>query len=170
MVFTINKTAGVQSARDLNGNTLTFGPNGVTHSSGKGIAFVRDGQGRITQITDPNGNIQTYTYDANGDLITHTDALGNTSRYLYNLSHGLLEIRDPRGLRPVRNEHDEAGRLVAHIDAAGHRIEYTRNLGARQELVQDRLGRVTLFDYDVDGNVLAQTDALGNTQTFTYLL
>ncbi len=167
-IFVINKTSGVQSVREPNGNTLSFGPNGITHSSGKSITFTRDPQGRITQITDPNGNIQTYGYDANGDLVSYTDPLGNTSRYLYNLSHGLLEIRDPRGIRPVRNEYDAQGRLVAHIDAEGNRIEYTHNIGARQELVTDRLGRATLFNYDAQGNVLSQTDPLGNTKSFTY--
>ena len=166
-IFVINKTSGVQSVREPNGNTLSFGPNGITHSSGKSITFTRDPQGRITQITDPNGNIQTYGYDANGDLVSYTDPLGNTSRYLYNLSHGLLEIRDPRGIRPVRNEYDAQGRLVAHIDAEGNRIEYTHNIGARQELVTDRLGRATLFNYDAQGNVLSQTDPLGK-KSFTY--
>src|SRR5262249_7548800 len=95
-VLTIDKTAGVQSLRDLNGNTLTFGLNGISHSSGKGIAFTRDAQGRITQLTDPNGNSQTYVYDGNGDLASHTDPAGNVTHFLYNYSHGLIEIQDPR--------------------------------------------------------------------------
>jgi RHS repeat-associated protein len=167
-VFTISKTAGVQSVRDPNGNTLTIGPNGVTHSSGKGIAFLRDGQGRVTQITDPNGNIQRYSYDANGDLVSHTDALNNVTRILYSLQHGLIEVRDPTGARPIRNEYDSEGRLIAHIDSLGNRVEYTHNTGARQEIIEDREGGITVLNYDAAGNVINKTDPLGGVTLYTY--
>ena len=93
----IHVTEGVKKVTDLNGNTLTFGPNGITHSAGKGMIFTRDAEGRITQITDPAGNIRTYAYDANGDLISATDQVGNIARYKYNRSHGLIDIMDPAG-------------------------------------------------------------------------
>ena len=51
----IHVTEGVKKVTDLNGNTLTFGPNGITHSAGKGVIFTRDAEGKITQITDPRG-------------------------------------------------------------------------------------------------------------------
>jgi YD repeat-containing protein len=153
----IDRRAGVQSVRDLNGNTLTFGPTGITHSAGPGITFTRDPLGRITRIADPRGNSNTYTYDANGDLVRHTDPEGNTTQFLYNFSHGLLDIRDPRGLRPVRNEYDAAGRLIRHIDAFGKVIAYTHDLTTRQEIITDRLGRLTVHEYDAAGNVVRTT-------------
>ncbi|MBZ5558675.1 MAG: PASTA domain-containing protein [Acidobacteriia bacterium] len=167
-VYIISKTGGVQKVTDPNGNTLTFGPNGIVHSSGASILFARDGQGRVTQITEPNGSVLHYTYDANGDLSSFVDALGNTTRYLYNLSHGLLEIRDPLGRRPVRNEYDDSGRLIAHVDAEGHRIEYTHDLNTRQDVVEDRNGFVTVYQYDTQGNVVSITDPLGATTSYTY--
>jgi RHS repeat-associated protein len=167
-VFVINRTLGLQSIREPNGNTLTIGPNGITHSSGSSVAFDRDAQGRITRVTDPNGAAQTYEYDANGDLVRHVDPLGNATRYFYNLSHGLIEIRDPRGIRPVRNEYDADGRLVATIDADGQRIEYQRTPGVREEIIRDRLGHPTVIAYDAQGNVTAITDPLGHVSTFGY--
>jgi RHS repeat-associated protein len=167
-VITIDRTAGVQKVRDLNGNTLTFGPNGIIHSAGKSITFIRDAQQRITQITDPKGNTQSYTYDANGDLKSHTDPAGNTTSFLYNFRHDLIEIKDPRGIRPVRNEYDDAGRLVKHIDAFGKEITYTHNIGVREEIITDRLGNVTKHEYDDKGNVVRTTDANGGTTERTY--
>ena len=105
----IHVTEGVKKVTDLNGNTLTFGPNGITHSAGKGVIFTRDPDGRITQITDPAGNIRTYAYDANGDLISATDQVGNIARYKYNRSHGLIDIMDPAGNHAARNEYDSVG-------------------------------------------------------------
>ena len=68
----IHVTEGVKKVTDLNGNTLTFGPNGITHSAGKGVIFTQRGE-QITQITDPAGHIRSYAYDVNGDLISATD-------------------------------------------------------------------------------------------------
>ena len=166
--FVINKTAGVQSAKDLNGNTLTFTPGGIIHSSGASVAFTRDAQGRITKMTAPDGKISNYTIDANGDLFSYADPAANTTRYYYNLSHGVIEVIDPRGLRPLKNEYDASGRLVAHVDAQGRRVEYTHTIGTRQETVLDRNGGQTLYEYDAAGNIVKVTDPLGKVRSFTF--
>ena len=89
--------SAASSITDLNGNTVTFGASSITHSSGVGLALLRDGQGRITQITDPNGGVQTYAYDAAGDLASHTSAVGNVTRFSYDAEHNLTG--DPRSER-----------------------------------------------------------------------
>ena len=146
-------TGTVTRIADRNGNTVAFGPTGIIHSAGKSVSFTRDGQGRITAVTDPMGHVQTCTYDVNGDLSSHADAQGNHTTFLYNYDHGLIEIRDPRGLRPIRNEYDEAGRLVSTTDAFGKTITYTHDLGANREVITDRLGHTTTHVYDDLGNV-----------------
>jgi RHS repeat-associated protein len=166
--FVINKTAGVQSAKDRNGNTLTFNANGIIHSAGASVTFNRDPLGRITTMTAPDGKVTTYTTDANGDLSAFTDPGGNITRYYYNLSHGVIEIKDPRGLRPLKNEYDASGRLVAHIDSQGRRIEYTHTIGVRQEIVLDRNGGQSVYEYDAAGNVVKITDPLGKIRSFTF--
>ncbi|MCD4811316.1 putative Ig domain-containing protein [bacterium] len=168
MVYVINQNTGIKTITDPNGNTLTYGSDGIIHSAGKSIVFTRDAQGRITRITDPKGGVIIYEYDAGGDLIATTDQEGNTTRYGYNSSHGLLDIEDPRGITPARNVYDDDGRLIAHIDAYGNRIEYTHNVDTRQEIVKDRLGNISVYEYDDDGNVLSETDPLGHTIGYTY--
>ena len=167
-VYLIDKFDGVKQVQCTTGPTLTIGPNGITHSTGKGISFSRDSQGRIIQITDPNGNVQEYSYDANGDLIGHTDAEANQTTFKYNYRHGLLEIDDPRGVRAIRNEYDDAGRLISSTDAVGKTAEFSHDLVARTETVTDRLGHITVYAYDDKGNVIKQTDALGHETTFIY--
>jgi len=164
----IDQHAGLQSMTDTNGNTLSITPGGVIHSSGKGIAFTRDAQGRITQITDPAGNAMTYTYDANGDLVSFKDRENNVIAFTYNSTHGLLTIKDPRGLQPLRNEYDNEGRLISQTDAFGKVIRFTHDLNARQEVTTDRLGNTTVYAYDERGNVLRVIDAQGNITNRTY--
>ena len=167
-IYIIDQESGVESIIDLNGNSITFGEDGIIHSAGKSVTFSRDAEGRITQITDPMGNIITYQYDFYGDLVAVTDQEGNTTRFTYNARHDLLDIIDPRGLIPARNEYDNDGRLIATTDANGNRVEFTHNIGTRQEVVTDRLGYITVYEYDDDGNVVSQTDSMGNTTSYTY--
>jgi RHS repeat-associated protein len=164
----IHKTLGVESVRDPNGNTLSFSVNGIIHSGGKSVLFQRDTEGRITQLTDPGGNVQTYSYDVNGDLTRHTDAENNTTQYAYNGSHGLIRVDDPSGNQAIRNEYDSDGRLLSSTDANSNRIQYVHNPGARQSLIIDQLGGATVYEYDVKGNVLTQTDPLGGVTAYSY--
>ena len=167
-VILISRTAGVKQIRDRSGNTVTFAPGGITHSAGKSIVFNRDAQGRITTVTDPLGNAQTYAYDINGDLGSHTDAEGRRTGFLYNYDHGLIEIQDPRGIRPIRNDYDDAGRLIRSTDAYGKAITYTHDLGANREVITDRLGNATIHVYDDLGNVTQTADALGGVTNRSY--
>jgi RHS repeat-associated protein len=166
--YDLDQGFGVKSVRDTNGNTVIYSTSGVTHSSGKSIAFSRDAKGRITRITDPGGKVITYSYDINGNLASVTDQGGNVTSYTYNSTHGLVDIIDPLGRRAVRNEYDASGRIIAHIDADGKRIEYTHDVAGRQEVVKDRNGNLTVFIYDDQGRVLQKTDPLGKTVSYTY--
>lgn len=167
-IYIINQDSGLESITDTNGNQITFGPNGITHSSGKNVTFTRDSEGRITKITDPKGNIISYVYDFYGDLIKVTDQEGNTTTFTYNSEHSIIDIYDPRGIRPAKNEYDNDGRLIAHIDAEGNRVEYQHDINGKQEVVKDRLGNLTVYNYDDKGNVTRITNAYGNITQYTY--
>jgi RHS repeat-associated protein len=168
--FIVNQSGGLQSVKDTNGNSLTISANGITHSSGKSVTFTRDPQGRITAITDPNGKSNVYTYDADGDLISYKDREENTTSFTYEptIAHHLKSIVDPLNRTPIRNDYDASGRLLKHIDSNGNEIIYTHNLAESVEIVTDRLGNPTTFEYDAHGNVLKKRDALGHETVFSY--
>jgi RHS repeat-associated protein len=168
VVYALDESFGVRTITDTNGNVVTYSASGIVHSRGKSIAFARDAENRITQITDPLGGTISYEYDTSGDLASVTDQLGNKTTYTYNSEHGLTDIKDPRGITPIKNIYDDSGRLVAHIDAHGNRIEYTHNIAGKQTIVKDRNGNQTVFIYDSKGRVLSKTDPLGNTTEYTY--
>jgi RHS repeat-associated protein len=164
----LERGAGITGIEDLNGNTVSITPNGIVHSDGTSVAFIRDTQGRITRIVDPHGNTLSYVYDANGDLTEFVDQVQNRTTFTYDFLHNVQEIVDPLGRRPVRAEYDANGRLVAVIDANGNRSTVDHDLDARREVITDRLGNVAVYEYDARGNVVRSTDPLGHVTTMTY--
>src|SRR5262249_20875853 len=48
--YVMGATGELRSITDLQGNSLTFTPNGILSSTGKNVTFIRDAQGRITNV------------------------------------------------------------------------------------------------------------------------
>lgn len=169
-IYELDRGFGIRRVIDTTGNSLTYSASGIQHSSGVGVQFVRDAQGRITSIQLPGGDSLNYTYGDAGDLVASADALGNetTYGYLRNPMHYLRDIIDPRGVRVSRNEFDDEGRLIAHIDAEGNRIEITNDIMGRTQAIRDRLGNTTVYVYNERGDVLQETNGLGQTIARTY--
>jgi YD repeat-containing protein len=167
-IFELDLGTGVTKLEDLSGNALEIAAAGITHSSGASIAFERDAEGRITQVTDPRGNTLSYLYDTAGDLVAFTDQGSNVTLFTYDGDHGLLEITDPLGRQAVRNEYNESGRLVRATDSSGKTIELDHDLEANTEIVTNRLGQQRQLQYDARGNVIRVVDELGNVTIRTF--
>jgi RHS repeat-associated protein len=184
--FLFNPAGKVVKMADRNGNTLTFSDDGIIHSSGKSVRFVRDTDRRITEIFDPNGlngagepagpAALVYRYKGlNLEFVSRlTDrATSNyvTTTFLYeNAKYPsfLTAIKDPRGITGIRNEYDENGKLKSHTDADGKTITYIHDINGRKETIVDRLGHTNTFSYDARGNITNSVNALGHTNLFTY--
>jgi len=104
---------------------------------------------------DPNSRYEILTYSYEDDYHTLSD-------------HYVTAIIDPRGLQPIRYEYDTAGRLIATVDAKGNRIAIVHNVASRQEIVTDRAGNPTIYEYDKRGNVLSVTDSAATVTRYTY--
>ena len=166
--FGSNLDYALNQIRDVNDNTVLFGPNGITHSSGVSVSFTRDSMGRIVTLTNPDGGVRTYTYDANNDLVTTTDYSGNETRYLYDDKHNLMQVIDPRGNIPGTLIYDVEGRVVGLIDVDGNRVDIKHDDINNQEIITDRFGNTTVMTYDDTGNLVMKVDALGNVSKYTY--
>ena len=169
-VYTMTAAGKMQSIRDLNGNTLTFSAAGITSSAGNlNVPFARDAQGRITQITDPEGRAYRYSYDAAGDLsAVELPGVDTPAGYTYAPGHLLLSAKDSRGNTEQTTTYYPDGRLASATDAVGNttRYEYDPAQGVTRQINPD--GGVETEKYDAGGLLLAQTDALGQTTAYTY--
>jgi len=107
--FIIDERDGLRSMTDRNSNRLTVSTNGITWTNtvtggpGLGVAFQRDGTGRITNILDVAGNSMAYRYDTNGNLITFVDRVNLTNTFTYDNQHA------PHRQRCAGNARDRDG-------------------------------------------------------------
>jgi RHS repeat-associated protein len=162
---------GLQEVKDRNNNTLTFRDNGIFSSTGASVEFLRDTQGRITQIKDPTGKAILYGYDARGNLVSVSDRNNNATQFVYNNPNRpsfLTEIIDPLGRKGVRTEYDDKGRLARIIDGNGNVTNLGFDANASVQTITDALGNPTTLVYDDRGNIISEINALSGVVQRTY--
>ena len=99
LIFNLDQGFTIDSVVEPDGNELDFTPDGIAHSNGFALEFVRDPDGRIAEIRGPENTLLTYTYDLDGNLSSFTDQVGHTTQYTYvdPLDHFLEDIFDDLG-------------------------------------------------------------------------
>lgn len=169
-VFRITADGNLQSIKTANGETLTFSPTGITSSSGGvTVAFVRDSQGRITQVTDPAGKPFGYVYNSAGDLSTvNLPETSTPVTYGYNSDHLLLTATDARGNPEATTAYYPDGRLQSITDALNQTTSYVYNLTNNTTTITNPDGGVETEQRDANGLLLSRTDPLNHTTTYTY--
>jgi len=185
--YTISAAGQLQSIIDRSGNGLTITANGISSSTGLSVPFVRDAQNRITQITDPQGNIYSYSYDASGNLASVTypnttpssavcggASAPNTSQYTYAANHYytggtnalcyLLPSTDyfgPNDTDP--NGLPLNGRLQSVTDAAGNTTSYQYNLASTTTINGTAVSTTTtIVTYPDKGTATMVYDSYGD--------
>jgi len=145
-------------------------------------------QGLLYTLTDPNGNITTYTYDsygnpdtvtspgvgtvdydynARGELVQKTDARGETTEYTYNNNGKLQTTEFPDG-SIVSNSYWNNGLLKTVTDARGETTAYTWTPTYKQLTITYPDGGVVSNYYDSRDWLVAVTDPKGNVVSNSY--
>lgn len=135
-----------------------------------------DVDGKLTSITDKNGNTFTCAYNVDDKLETVTDPAGRALTLTYHDSgpeSGLLEsvsdflLPTPRVVQYGYTD----GRLTVVTDVLGNTVNYTYDGNGYLATITDQRGLPTptlANTYDAGGRVLEQRDANDNPTTFDY--
>ena len=86
--YLLDVDEGLLETTDRNGNKVVYSADGIFPDRGIGVDFVRDTDGRITQLVLPRGEI-SYTYDSAGDLVSVVDEEGVATAFSYDSAHRL---------------------------------------------------------------------------------
>jgi YD repeat-containing protein len=123
-----------------------------------------DGDGNVLTVTDPNGNVTTYTYDAAGREVSELDP---------NPTNGTAS-----GGPLTTYAYDAAGNVSSVTDPLSHTTDYDYDaLGRQTEVMQptiydivtaSNVNSTTLTAYDGNTNVLSVTDPNGNETDYAY--
>jgi RHS repeat-associated protein len=129
-----------------------------------------DNRGWAVTVTDPLGNITTYSYTATGKASTQTNpgtSGGTAESYFYDLDGRLIAVTDPNS-NTTSYGFDSVGNQITVTDANTNRTTYSYDARNRVTTVTDALGHTTEYGYDSGGNQITVTDGLGHTSTTLY--
>jgi YD repeat-containing protein len=85
-----------------------------------------DVNGRVGQVTDPNGLVTTFAYGPRGWLDSVSSG-GETTSYTYDAVGNLKTVTMPDGTTTTYS-YDNARRLISIADSLGNKISYTLDL------------------------------------------
>ncbi len=181
--YTFGADGTLASKTDRNGNSVSYGYSGISHSTGKQVTFTRDGNNRITEVYDPiaintsGSPALKYDYDDIGNLtnvarlIERSPAVYENTVYAYtNTSYPshLTSITDARGIVSARYQYDTSGRLSKQFDALSRFTSYTYDLVNHRQIVTDRLTNSTVQTFTDSGQVASVQDPNNGVTSYTY--
>lgn len=129
--------------------------------------YAYDMNGRLNQVTEPNGRSFSYGYDLLGNVVSVTEDDGDVIQYAYDTLGRVIAYTDAIG-RVTQYTYDADGHLQDEIDAEGNRTSYGYDDRGNLASMQDALGNITNFAYDLTGNQVTEIDGLGHEIDQTY--
>ena len=159
----------LKSVTDPDDNVMEYTYHGDTHYL-KDFIYPQDRGGKKKTVT--------FSYYENGQAFNYVDQQGNAESLSYDLFRKKTRITNPRGFVTV-HEYDSYGSMVKLTKEDGGLWFFDNNEDGLRNLKVDALGNSTTYYYNTDtsdsrlasntfGNVTRETDALLNTQDYSY--
>lgn len=179
------------NAENLSGNTLetTYDYAGrvltQTTPSGTVTNTYDASTGLLLSTKDAKGNVTSFSYDAMGRLGRETSDSSKTE-YLYDIMSNLAQTRaytTSNEYTVTKNVYDDRNRLEYFItipnsseqsivkytyDPSGKILSVSEGLASMSDTPTDINHRITRYVYDIFGNLISETDSLGQTEEYTY--
>ncbi len=136
----------------------------VEGTDGRTVSYEYDAMGRATKVTD-GSSTTLYAYTATGRLKSVIDALGNETAYTYDALDNLKSVHRAEGL--VSNE-EISGEKFPTVGKDGHVTIYSYDLSGQLTEVTDALGQKETYEYDQYGRLKTKTDRDNYATTYEY--
>jgi RHS repeat-associated protein len=138
----------------------------LTRPDGATTRYERDGFGRVTAVTDPDGRVTRLAWTTEGLLASRVFPDGSSERFGYDGEQNLTEHVDAAG-GVTRLEYGFLDQVTARTGPDGTRTEF--GYDQRLQLTSvTHAGLTWRYEYDLAGQLVAQTDYNGAATRFTY--
>ncbi len=154
--------SGHGKIRRVQFSSATSGPLAFAPTSNDGSRLFKNANGIWTRQFR-SGDYEYF--DQSGYQTQRVDRVGRTVSFSYDSDHNLNQIQFPSGQSLTYNF--SGGLLGTITDPAGRTTKFSYS-GNTLSSVQFPDGTSRVFQYDTDGQMLADTDARGNSMTFSY--
>ncbi len=114
----------IANTYDNLGRLIGTALNDATNHRALTAAFTRDDNGKLTSLTDANGEIWNFSYTAMRRLQSITDPLSHTWTYAYDDRGRLTEVNFPTS-EVLTNSYDAVGNLTREQYTDGPDLVYT---------------------------------------------
>jgi YD repeat-containing protein len=161
------------SGRSIGVNPTATPVTKVTDPAGNVMTYTYDGAGRTVKTErSTGGNVTTYGYDSSNRVTQSTNPTGNVITYGYDTGNNRLQTTTEPGGLTTQYQYDSADRPIKTIDQAGRATTYTYD-GTSNRLQGSTADPppstdVTTFTYDGLNRLSTRTDPAGNITTYTY--
>jgi len=115
-----------------------------------------DGESRLLETTDPNGNTSRIERDSLGRMIKTIDGLGNETAFDYDANGNLIKSVDPLG-GATTSTFDEMDRVVQRDDPLGNSTKSIFDALGRITSTQDAIDRFWQNAYDTVSRLVSLT-------------
>ncbi|MBR2410787.1 MAG: hypothetical protein IKB08_03585 [Clostridia bacterium] len=163
---------------DLAGNLAS-----VTENGGRVTGYAYDKMGNVVSVTNAAGLTRTVSYDKLYRVVSESDYKGQSFRYKYDENGNLISLTDRAGNK-TEYIYDEVNNLISEVDEENRRKDYAYDaLGRLTSVTQagmyqssyeyDNVGNLVkaggyVYSYDLNGNLTASTNALGDITSYIY--
>jgi RHS repeat-associated protein len=143
-----------------------YTPPGGSSSITAPTTYAYDEDGNLAQVTDPEGNVTSYTYDALADKTAETTPLGTTN-YTYDADGEQLSATDPLN-NETQSTWNYFGDQASSTDARDYTTNYSYDYLGDQLTATTPDGSATTSTYDHLGELTSTADTLGDTTSYAY--
>ena len=156
---TYTPRAGVFDTLVKDGSTYVF-------TTTTAVEYTFDSEGKLTSITDRNGNVTTLTYDANDYLEEVEDPGGRSLTLSVDGNGRITEVEDPLG-RTVGFDYTGTD-LTEVTDVKAGITTYAYSQHRMTSLTDANDNAQVENVYDAAGRVVEQSDVLGNITCYYF--